>query len=391
MMSFLSAVVTSRYPITNNQLRNSSNPRQQATINDGRVTLQLVQGRQISFATEYTRHRLQEQVEELWDKGESRNYRRVKPHIISFTHNAAYSSDDLDAYDLIVDERYTAKVFFRVKGFPDALAKVHNPDNVDNKMINQGVQVTPSSEQASVMNHSETEITSDSNIIPYSQYVIESQQSAVQNSNSSAQQDALILSVIEQLKTQKAQQLEPKLYDGNVIKNTCAIVNPWDSCYDEDLNAYEEEFVPKTELSVEPAFWSQNSMNSSDPSPSCRLTKVEVPKELPKVSMFLCIIGYEHINANFFPLLSINVMSKSFYNSIMKDKVEYKGKNVVGAFINVPIFVGNFSVVTDFAVVEDMDAYRDDRMGDVIVGKPFCRKIRVKARWFDGMITIFTF
>nr|GEV46821.1 putative reverse transcriptase domain-containing protein [Tanacetum cinerariifolium] len=42
-----------------------------------------------------------------------------------------------------------------------------------------------------------------------------------------------------------------------------------------------------------------------------------------------------------------------------KDKIEYKGKNVVGAFINVSIFVGNFSVVTDFAVVENMDAYRD--------------------------------
>nr|GEW13462.1 uncharacterized mitochondrial protein AtMg00810-like [Tanacetum cinerariifolium] len=36
MMSFLSAVITSRYPTTNNQLRNLSNPRQQATINDGR-------------------------------------------------------------------------------------------------------------------------------------------------------------------------------------------------------------------------------------------------------------------------------------------------------------------------------------------------------------------
>ncbi|GKB85201.1 hypothetical protein Tco_0957473, partial [Tanacetum coccineum] len=45
VMSFLSAVVTSRYPTTNKQLRNSSNPRQQATINDGRVTVQPVQGR----------------------------------------------------------------------------------------------------------------------------------------------------------------------------------------------------------------------------------------------------------------------------------------------------------------------------------------------------------
>ncbi|GKG14620.1 hypothetical protein Tco_0354220, partial [Tanacetum coccineum] len=60
----------------------------------------------------------------------------------------------------------------------------------------------PSSKQSNVMNHSETEITSDSNIIPYSQYVIDSQQAAIQNSNSSAQQDALILYVIEQLKTQ---------------------------------------------------------------------------------------------------------------------------------------------------------------------------------------------
>ncbi|GJX12926.1 hypothetical protein Tco_0204684 [Tanacetum coccineum] len=50
MMSFLSTVVTSRFPTTNNQLRNSSNPRQQATIHDGRVTVQPVQGRQSSFA-----------------------------------------------------------------------------------------------------------------------------------------------------------------------------------------------------------------------------------------------------------------------------------------------------------------------------------------------------
>ncbi|GKF69366.1 hypothetical protein Tco_0202423 [Tanacetum coccineum] len=53
--------------------------------------------------------------------------------------------------------------------------EVHNPDNMDYNMINQGVQVMSSSEQLSVMNHSETEITSDSNIIPYSQYVTESQ------------------------------------------------------------------------------------------------------------------------------------------------------------------------------------------------------------------------
>ncbi|GJS53649.1 hypothetical protein Tco_0627011 [Tanacetum coccineum] len=118
----------------------------------------------------------------------------------------------------------------------------------------------------------------------------------------------------------KAQQLEPKLYDGNVIKNTSAIVIP-DSeetlmlaeesrskmllkqqdpiMLEKKVNTtpidyaalnqlsqdFETRFILQTELSAEQAFWSQNSMNSLDPTPSCRPTKVKVPKELPKVSV----------------------------------------------------------------------------------------------------------
>nr|GEW15287.1 putative ribonuclease H-like domain-containing protein [Tanacetum cinerariifolium] len=59
------AIVTSRYPTTNNQLRNSSNPRQQAAINDRRTVT---------------------------------------------TNNAAYQADYLDAYDFDCDELNTAKV-----------------------------------------------------------------------------------------------------------------------------------------------------------------------------------------------------------------------------------------------------------------------------------------
>ncbi|GJU55474.1 hypothetical protein Tco_1229188 [Tanacetum coccineum] len=39
-----------------------------------------------------------------------------------------------------------------------------------------------------------------------------------------------------------------------------------------------------------------------------------------------------------------------------------KGNNVVGALVNVPIFVGTFSVITDFTILENMDAYRDERI-----------------------------
>ncbi|GJT05825.1 hypothetical protein Tco_0840287 [Tanacetum coccineum] len=45
-MAFLTAVASSRFPSTNNQLRTSSNPRNQTTIQDGRVIVQQVQGRQ---------------------------------------------------------------------------------------------------------------------------------------------------------------------------------------------------------------------------------------------------------------------------------------------------------------------------------------------------------
>ncbi|GKA63160.1 hypothetical protein Tco_0762766, partial [Tanacetum coccineum] len=208
MMSFLTAIVTSCYPTTNNQLRNSSNLRQQATINNGRVTLQPIQGRKTSLAAGTSR---------TYTPGASRSNSGkqrtvIYPGILEgqatqivITHNAAYQADDLDAYDSDCDELNTAKVALMVNLShygSDALAEVHNHDNVNNNMINQVVQVMPSSEQSNVVNHSETEITSDSNIIPYSQYVIESQQAVVQNSNSSTQQDALILSMIEQLKTQ---------------------------------------------------------------------------------------------------------------------------------------------------------------------------------------------
>ncbi|GJZ92443.1 hypothetical protein Tco_0664508 [Tanacetum coccineum] len=84
-----------------------------------------------------------------------------------------------------------------------------------------------------------------------------------------------------------------------------------------------------------------------------------------------------------------SIMSRKFHNLIMKNNMVYKGDNVVGALMNVPIFVGTFSIMTDFAVLEDMDAYRDEGMGDVIFGEPFLREVGIKTRRFDEMITIY--
>ncbi|GJZ87460.1 retrovirus-related pol polyprotein from transposon TNT 1-94 [Tanacetum coccineum] len=130
MMSFLTVVVTSRYPTINNQLKNSLNPRQQATINDGRVTLQPIQGRQTSFVVGTTRTYTpgasgsnsgkqrtvisqanglilhEEELAFLADPGIAEG--QATQTVI--THNAAYQADDLDAYDSDCDELNTAKV-----------------------------------------------------------------------------------------------------------------------------------------------------------------------------------------------------------------------------------------------------------------------------------------
>ncbi|GJS83451.1 retrovirus-related pol polyprotein from transposon TNT 1-94 [Tanacetum coccineum] len=259
MMSFLTAVVTSRYPTTNNQLRTSSNPRQQATIYDGKVTVQPVQGRQTTYAAGTTRKytpgasgsntgkqrtvicynckgeghiakqctKPKRKRDDTWfnDKvllvqaqagGQALTEEEIAfladpglPDVQTsqtvITHNAAYQADDLDAYDSDCDELNSAKIALMAnlsRNGSDALTEVHNQDNLNYDLFTQSEQIMTSSVQSNDVSQSETDIISDSNIIPYSQYLSETQQETVQNSNSSAQQDVLILSMFEQITTQ---------------------------------------------------------------------------------------------------------------------------------------------------------------------------------------------
>ncbi|GJS46696.1 hypothetical protein Tco_0596817 [Tanacetum coccineum] len=118
------------------------------------------------------------------------------------THNATYQVDDLDAYDSDCDEISTGKVVLmaNLSSYSlDVLSKVPYSNNIHNDMLNQSVQEMPYSEQTHIVNYLENEINSDSNIIPYSQYLLETQNETVQDINYSAQQDAMIISVFEQL------------------------------------------------------------------------------------------------------------------------------------------------------------------------------------------------
>ncbi|GJR72097.1 hypothetical protein Tco_0084462 [Tanacetum coccineum] len=120
-------------------------------------------------------------------------------------HNVAYQADYLDAYDSDYDKISIAKAVLmaNLSSYgPDVLFEVPYSENTNTDMLNQSVQEMSYSEPSYFVEHPENEIHSVSNIISYSQYLIESQNAAVQDTNSSAQQDALILSVFEQLSNQ---------------------------------------------------------------------------------------------------------------------------------------------------------------------------------------------
>ncbi|GKD72620.1 hypothetical protein Tco_1330902, partial [Tanacetum coccineum] len=100
-------------------------------------------------------------------------------------NTAAFQTEDIDAYD----SNYV-------------ILEVPNFEYYHNDLDNQSVHAMQDFEQTPVVEFTDNEITSDSNIIQYSQYLLKTQPAAVQDTNLYAQQDSMILSVIEQMSEQ---------------------------------------------------------------------------------------------------------------------------------------------------------------------------------------------
>ncbi|GJU76983.1 hypothetical protein Tco_1274053 [Tanacetum coccineum] len=120
-------------------------------------------------------------------------------------HNAAFQTEDLDTYDSDCDDLSSAQAVLmaNISNYgSDVILEVPNSKTYLNDMDNQSVHALQDFEQSPVMDFTDNEISSDSNIIPYSQYLQETQQATVQDTNLQAQQDSMILSVIEQMSEQ---------------------------------------------------------------------------------------------------------------------------------------------------------------------------------------------
>nr|GEV09286.1 hypothetical protein [Tanacetum cinerariifolium] len=330
MMSFLTSVVASRYLATNNQLRTSSNPRQQATINNGRVTIQPIQGRQnfVSAGSSRPRKRnaelfkdkvllvqaqanrqvlQEEELEFLADPGTPES----SSNQIVVTNNAAYQVDDLDSYDSDCDEINSAKIALMANLShygSDNLAELKTSSNPRQQVtINNGrVTIQPiQGRQNFVSAGSSRPFTSGSSGALGKQMVIAcynckgeghmSKQCTKPKRKRDAEwfKDKVLL--VQAQANGQAQQLKTKLYDGRIIEKSDAVVIPDTEdtlmlAEESRSKMIEKQNDPqmtekKIELSVEQAFWSQYSVQTDEPNLSATTTIVKVPKELPKISM----------------------------------------------------------------------------------------------------------
>ncbi|GKC41084.1 hypothetical protein Tco_1053468 [Tanacetum coccineum] len=132
---------------------------------------------------------------------------RVDSHLGAYkvTTNAIFQLDGIDLYDSDCDEVSTVQASFMASlssYSSNVLSEKPHSETYQNDMANQSVQAMQNFEQTPVVDFPDNEITSNSNIILYSQYLQETQQAAVQDTNLYAQQDSMILSVIKQMSEQ---------------------------------------------------------------------------------------------------------------------------------------------------------------------------------------------
>ncbi|GKB98971.1 hypothetical protein Tco_0985108 [Tanacetum coccineum] len=212
-MAFLTVVASSRFPTTNNQLRTSSNLRNQATIQDGRVTVQQKfreeQGQNYYGNTYKSNATSSGEIQQVYkqefvkmptqlasERNISRQCTQPKRTKESTWYKEKAMLAEAQEAGQILDEEQLA--------FLADPEKFHQISEVHNQFVNgannQLMVLTLSQSYGfyKIMRYLVIAISS----IPYSQILQETHHATVQDTNLQAQQDSMILSVIEQMSEQ---------------------------------------------------------------------------------------------------------------------------------------------------------------------------------------------
>ncbi|GJR06356.1 hypothetical protein Tco_0529340 [Tanacetum coccineum] len=179
-----------------------------ATIQDSRVTMQQVQGRQRqSYAGEGHMARQCTQSKRprniAWFKEKAMLAGAQESEQILDEEQLTFLTEDLDAYDSDYDDVSNAKAVLmaNLSNYgSDIISEVPYLEHYHTDMDNQSMHAMQGFEQTPVVEFTDNEI--DRNIIPYSQYLQETQQAAIQDTNFHVidDEEALILEEVSRSK-----------------------------------------------------------------------------------------------------------------------------------------------------------------------------------------------
>ncbi|GJU14202.1 hypothetical protein Tco_1136598 [Tanacetum coccineum] len=114
------------------------------------------------------------------------------------------------------------------------------------------------------------------------------------------------------------------------------------------------------------------------PIPSISLRNPIITEGCPSNLKIPCNIGHVHVERAYIDLNSpLNIMTRMMYNWIMRRKLDHKENtnkgvsNFTGRIKGMHVFVGNFTYVLDFMIVEDIISIIDPKLSQVVLDRPF--------------------
>nr|GFA49141.1 hypothetical protein [Tanacetum cinerariifolium]GFA50252.1 hypothetical protein [Tanacetum cinerariifolium] len=230
------------YPPTNNQLRTSSNPHQQATINNERIAL-----------------------------------------MANLSH---YGSDNLAEDNKNVNVFLTAEL----ERYKDQVRILKEQNNVDkaSEACAQSLEIDNLKHILSEHLKEKVSLEQKVTLLKKDFQKEESRNTDRELALEKHKTDAIVICDSEEtlmLEDESRSTLLQKQKDPMMSKNKVNTKLVDYAALNQLLKDFKTRFVPQTELSAEQAFWSRYSVNSEEPNLSSSTTIFEVLKELPKVSM----------------------------------------------------------------------------------------------------------
>ncbi|GJY93727.1 retrovirus-related pol polyprotein from transposon TNT 1-94 [Tanacetum coccineum] len=240
-IAFLSLVALT-FPPSNNQLRTSSSPRNQETIQDGRVTVQQVQGRQTQSFAGTRNQRIATTSRGNYAAGQAK---------ITIPQNSVFQTKDLDAYDSDCDDISLAKAVLMA-----------NLSSCDSDVLSK-----------------------------------ESQNAGIHDTNSFAPNGLLVLSLVEQM-TDHVANLDKENQTNKMEHDVISVIDDEETLILEEESQSKMLDKPNDPISIkqkliflpliiqQQAFWLKHSNYNPDTYvKSHKPIRIEAPSELPKVSL----------------------------------------------------------------------------------------------------------